>query len=143
MLDLENCRKRIDEIDKEMTRLFEERMNVVINVAQYKKAHDIPIFNKDREDEVVEKNIGYLENKEYAYITKNFFKSMMEVSRELQSQKIEGTKVQSETESYKVTSKKAEKVGFFGVPGSFCEEAMLTYFDSIKEQKAYDKFEDT
>lgn len=142
MLDLEGCRKRIDEIDKEMTRLFEERMNVVINVAQYKKDHNIPIFNKDREDEVVEKNIGYLENKEYAYITKSFFKSVMEVSRELQSQKIEGISAKVEDKEYTVTSKKAKKVGYFGVPGSFTEEATLTYFDSIEEKKAYDKFED-
>lgn len=142
MLDLEGCRKRIDEIDKEITRLFEERMDVVINVAQYKKANNLPIFHKDREDEVVKKNVAYLKNKEYAHVTNNFFRSMMEISRELQSEKIDGVSNNFENHNYKVTNKNAKKVGFFGVPGSFTEEATLAYFDSIEEQKAYDKFED-
>lgn len=141
MLDLDNCRKRIDEIDKEITRLFEERMNVVIDVAQYKKANNIPIFHKDREEEVIRKNVGYLENKEYAEVTKKFFESMMEVSREFQSELIEKSAEENNV-NFKVTRKKAEKVGFFGVTGSFCEEAMLTYFDQIGEEKAYDKFEE-
>ena len=60
MLDLENCRKRIDEIDKEMTRLFEERMNVVLSVADYKMKNNLPIFNRGREDEVIEKMVVQL-----------------------------------------------------------------------------------
>lgn len=144
MLDLDNCRKKIDEIDKEITRLFEERMNVVINVAKYKKANNLPIFHKDREDDVIRKNVGYLENKDYAETAEKFFTSMMEVSREFQSELIEKAEEEEHknNENLKVTTKSAEKVGFFGVKGSFCEEAMLTYFDEIKEEKAYDKFEE-
>ena len=89
MLDLQQCRDRIDQIDREITRLFEERMNVVIDVANYKKENNLPIFHKDREDEVIKKNVGYLENKEYAKSTKNLFESLMEISREFQSEKIE------------------------------------------------------
>ena len=143
MLDLQQCRDRIDQIDREITRLFEERMNVVIDVANYKKENNLPIFHKDREDEVIKKNVGYLENKEYAKSTKNLFESLMEISREFQSEKIEKAEAE-DTANNKIctTTKRADKVGFFGVKGSFCEEAMLTYFDDIKEEKAYDKFED-
>ena len=57
MADIDDYRNRIDEIDKEITKLFEERMDTVINIANYKKDNNLPIFNRDREDEVIEKNI--------------------------------------------------------------------------------------
>ena len=34
---LDDYRKEIDDIDRELTSLFEKRMNVVLNVAKYKK----------------------------------------------------------------------------------------------------------
>ncbi|HBA02631.1 MAG TPA: bifunctional chorismate mutase/prephenate dehydratase, partial [Clostridium sp.] len=37
MNELEQCRKEIDEIDKELINLFERRMDVAIRVANYKK----------------------------------------------------------------------------------------------------------
>ena len=64
--DIDDYRNRIDEIDKEITKLFEERMDTVINIANYKKDNNLPIFNRDREDEVIEKNVGYLKNNDYA-----------------------------------------------------------------------------
>ena len=51
---LEGYRKEIDNIDKEITRLFEERMNVVLKVAEYKKENNLPIFHKGREAVVIE-----------------------------------------------------------------------------------------
>ena len=35
-VDLKECRDRLDEIDKELVRLFEERMRVCGDVAEYK-----------------------------------------------------------------------------------------------------------
>ena len=37
MANLEDYRTEIDNIDKELTELFEKRMDVVLKVAQYKK----------------------------------------------------------------------------------------------------------
>ena len=39
MRSLEESRKRIDEIDKELVRLFEERMNTVVDVAKLSLIH--------------------------------------------------------------------------------------------------------
>ena len=36
MIDLQECRKEIDKIDKEIMSLFEKRMKVCENVAEYK-----------------------------------------------------------------------------------------------------------
>ncbi|EKQ56467.1 MULTISPECIES: prephenate dehydratase [unclassified Clostridium] len=144
MSEIDDYRSRIDEIDKEITRLFEERMNTVINIGNYKKANNLPIFNRDREDEVIEKNVGYLKNKDYEDETRKFFISLMEVARELQSRKM----IEAEEAEYKKTVvtevkiMKEGKVGFFGAQGSFSEEAMLKYFGPIENARSYAEFED-
>ena len=48
-MEFQELRKRIDEIDSELTRLFEERMDVVSSIAAYKKEHNLPIFDPQRE----------------------------------------------------------------------------------------------
>lgn len=148
MADLDDYRMRIDEIDKEITRLFEERMNVVLNVAKYKMDNNLPIFNRGREDQVIEKNIGYLENKDYAGELKEFYNDLMAVSRQLQNRKMQEAEKKNNIEELQklniVHNKKNEdkKIGYFGVSGSFTEEAMLKYFGKVKDPKAYDEFED-
>lgn len=144
MSDIDDYRNRIDEIDREITKLFEERMNTVIKIADYKKANNLPIFNRDRENEVIEKNIGYLENNDYSIETSKFFVSLMEISRELQNRNMTEAKEAVNTEVQEAAGIKKEKgkVGFFGASGSFCEEAMLKYFGTLESPKAYDEFED-
>lgn len=92
MTDLDSYRIKIDEIDREITKLFEERMNVVLNVAEYKLENNLPIFNKEREDKVIQKNIGYLENKDYAFELEEFYNNLMNVSRKFQKRKIQEEK---------------------------------------------------
>ena len=55
MNELENLRERIDTIDKELIALFEERMNVVNDIAEYKIKNNLPILNQNREDIVISK----------------------------------------------------------------------------------------
>lgn len=144
MADIEDYRSGIDEIDKQITKLFEERMDTVINIANYKKDRNLPIFNRDREDEVINKNVGYLKNNDYAEETRKFFISLMEVSRELQSRKMLETEEVIEKKADLAESKNTKqcKIGFYGVPGSFTEEAMLKYFGQVEDPNAYDEFED-
>lgn len=148
MADLDDYRMQIDEIDKEITKLFEERMNVVLNVAKHKMDNNLPIFNRGREDEVIEKNINYLENKDYAGELKEFYNDLMAVSRQLQNRKmLEAERKNNIEELQKINivhNKKNDdkKIGYFGVSGSFTEEAMLKYFGKVKDPKAYDEFED-
>ena len=76
MSDIDDYRNRIDEIDREITKLFEERMDTVIKIGEYKRVNNLPIFNRDREDEVIEKNVAYLSNDDYAQETRKFFTSL-------------------------------------------------------------------
>ena len=58
-MELQEYRKRIDEIDRELVKLFCQRMTVVGDVAQYKKANSLPVLDESREDALMKK-IGEL-----------------------------------------------------------------------------------
>lgn len=85
---LAKCRKEIDRIDRELMKLFEERMNVVLNVARYKKENNMEIFHKDREDQVIEKNLRRVENKELLPYAEEMLHALMDISKEYQQYKI-------------------------------------------------------
>ena len=42
---LEHARAEIDEVDAQLAALFERRMAAVLQVAEYKRAHGLPIFD--------------------------------------------------------------------------------------------------
>ena len=45
---LEHARAEIDEVDAQLAALFERRMAAVLQVAEYKRAHGLPIFDPAR-----------------------------------------------------------------------------------------------
>ncbi len=89
MVSLEESRKKIDEIDMQLMKLFEERMKVVVDVAMYKKENNLEIFQAEREKEVVQKNVDRVRDdlKDYA---KMFLEDLMKVSREYQKEQLKG-----------------------------------------------------
>ncbi len=138
MGNLEDYRREIDSIDRELIALFEKRMNVAIKVGEYKKERNLPIFNAKREEEVIEKNINLLSNREYSEITRDFFEKVMELSRSLQADLMERNKdnIKDNILEGKV------KIGYQGVEGSFSEEALRKYFNSYDSIKNYEEFKD-
>ena len=88
-MDLLECRREIDNIDEELVKLFEKRMNIAINVAKYKIENNMTIFNEVREIEVIKKNVARLSNKKYSKLTESFFNNLMTLSRSLQEEVFE------------------------------------------------------
>ena len=84
MNELENLRERIDTIDKELIALFEERMNVVNDIAEYKIKNNLPILNQNREDIVISKVKAIVKNKDYTDSATDFIKDIMAISRKYQ-----------------------------------------------------------
>ena len=81
---INEARIKINEIDKKMVELFEERIKAVMDVLKYKKEHNLPVFDEKRELELIEKNISMLTDeslKEYYLI---FFKGVLESSKKYQ-----------------------------------------------------------
>ena len=48
-MSLDNLREKIDRVDADLLRLFEERMDLVGEVAAYKRANNLPILDRGRE----------------------------------------------------------------------------------------------
>jgi len=140
MEGLDEYRKNIDELDKKITELFEKRMDIVLNVAEYKNKNGVPIFDRNRENEVIKKNLEYLKNKDYTKETKKFFIRLMEIARELEHRKSKAI-VSEHKPLQDQSSESRDKIGFYGVRGSFTEEAMIKYFGENKGAMAYEEFE--
>ena len=84
MDDLNNLRQEIDEIDAELVKLFERRMEKSLQIAEYKIKRKISILDEGREREVIEKNTMRLRNRELIEGLKEFFSTIMKLSKEVQ-----------------------------------------------------------
>lgn len=80
---MENNRKRIDEIDMMMARLFELRMSLVKEISKYKKEHNLPILDLDRQQEIISKNCEVIQEEYHEYY-RDFIENLMRISREFQ-----------------------------------------------------------
>ncbi len=48
-MDMKEYRKQIDDIDSQLTELFQKRMDTAAKIAEYKKANGLPVFDPARE----------------------------------------------------------------------------------------------
>nr|WP_276939513.1 chorismate mutase [Helcococcus sueciensis] len=86
---LQEERNKIDEIDKQIVKLFEERMETASKIAKVKKENNMEIFDSSRENLVIEKVKSYLENKELEKYLEKFYLDLMGVSKDYQKDVIE------------------------------------------------------
>lgn len=84
MNKLEKARTEIEAVDKELVKLFEKRFLAVRDVLEYKKDNNLPVFDEKREEYLLEKNMGYLENNDLKKYYEEFLKAMFKVSKDYQ-----------------------------------------------------------
>lgn len=89
---LELYREQINKIDAQMAKLFEERLQVVYDIAEYKKANNMPIFVKEREAQVIEQNLKLINDQSISEYYPEFMQTLMNISRKYQSRLIEKDK---------------------------------------------------
>ena len=93
MKDLKDIRLEINDIDSQMRDLFSRRMDLVKEVAEYKKSLGLQILDAEREQQVINNNVEKLDNNEIKPYYVDFLKYSMLVSRNYQRKIIEGMKV--------------------------------------------------
>lgn len=87
-MDLEVIRQNIDKIDKELVTLIEKRMNLVSQVAAYKKETGKPIYDQAREEAILDKVAGLVQNKGLEPFIRATFADIMKESRAYQAQEL-------------------------------------------------------
>lgn len=85
-MDLTEIRQEIDEIDQELVRLFCARMNLSAQVADYKKANNLPIFVPARERAILQK-VAQMAGPEMENYTRVLYSMFFELSRSYQSKR--------------------------------------------------------
>lgn len=143
-MNLEEARKKIDSVDKELIRLFEERMNAVCEVARNKKENGLPIYNSRREREVVNKVVSQVPE-ELALYAKVLYNTLFSVSRGYQTKMIDGEseivdKIKSALESTDNLFPSTAVVACQGTEGAYSQKACeklfanpsVMFFDTFK-----------
>lgn len=135
MPDLQQCREVIDEIDKEIVRLFEKRMEVSTQVAEYKIQVGKPVLDSQRELEKRKAVRELVHGTLNEQAVDELFQQIMASSRKKQYQLLVQHQFQDELMGTFVDELplKEAKVVFQGVEGAYSYAAMRTYFgDSIQ-----------
>ena len=128
-MDLQKCRDEIDLIDREIVKLFQQRMDVSSKVADYKRCTGKPIFDKAREDAILDKMATMAENEFQAHCLRELYSQIMSMSRKLQYGLVENAHTEmkfEEIDQLEIT--KDTKIVYLGPEGSYSNQAMDDYF---------------
>lgn len=84
MADISEIRKHIDRIDNDILELFKERMDVANEVAAYKGEHKLPVFDRNREHQILVNAAAKVPEDQQAYV-QVLMSLLMEASRSRQT----------------------------------------------------------
>lgn len=130
MIDLQECRKEIDVIDKEIMSLFEKRMKVCEDVAKYKIHTGKKVLDPKREKD----KLKVLEEQAHGEFNtlgvQELFQQIMAISRKRQYQLLtsNGIEEKRDYEMVDALPLKDVNVVFQGVEGAYSYAAMRAYF---------------
>lgn len=127
MIDLSESRKEIDEIDKQIVELFERRMQVSKNVAEYKRSTGMAVFDREREKSKIASVMGMASNDFNRHGVEELFCQIMSMSRKLQYALLKAS-FGEEFIPVDALNGAGCRVVFFGARGSYSEQAMEDYF---------------
>ena len=83
MKDLAECRAEIDRVDRELQRLFEERMEICQEVARYKAAHGLATYDPGREQAVLD-GLAEKTTPELLPYAQKLWQTLMDLSKDFQ-----------------------------------------------------------
>ena len=131
-MDLQELRKEIDSIDRELVDLFSRRMDVASRVAAYKKEHNIPTLDARREREKLHQ-ISEMTPEQFREYAVSLYSLLFELSRSYQSKKTLTTgalheKIASSIENTPKLFPQAPMVACQGVEGAYSQIACEKIF---------------
>lgn len=88
-MDLSTLRNEIDRIDSQLVQLYEQRMEICSQVAEYKIENGKKVFDKTREEEKLARVRSLTHNDFNSQGVTELFEQIMAMSRKLQYQMLE------------------------------------------------------
>ncbi|MBR1482090.1 MAG: chorismate mutase [Ruminococcus sp.] len=139
MKDLPEIRAEIDAIDKELIALFKRRMDCAREVGCYKQANGIPVLNRTREEEVLDR--VETAGGEYGAYARLLYQNIMELSRSLQHNIIHSGDALRQTlaAASDTIPTDGASVAYQGIRGANSHEAALRLFPDA-DLRAYPTF---
>ena len=92
-MDIKDLRKQINAIDNGIAELFETRMRISSEIAGYKRENGLPIYDPDREREVIIRNSERISDEKIRSFYVPFQRSVMDISKKYQSELLNGYRV--------------------------------------------------
>lgn len=131
-MDLNNLRDEINSIDNELVELFEKRMRTAAAIADYKKQNGLPVSDKGREREVINKVTSKI-SPEFSEYARVLYQTIFDISCSYQ-RSINAKKSALLEKIEKVTSETPKErpnravVACQGVEGSYSQHACEKMF---------------
>ena len=148
MQDLETLRGEIDQIDRELVRLFERRMAVTEQVGQYKQAHGLSVLDKTRHRQVLESKAKLLADPALKTDVTLLYETLMGLSRRQQRNIVrEGAAEPNYAHLRRAMETLREpvpspRVVYQGEPGAYSEQASRNFFGPQVNATGLRQFED-
>lgn len=144
MLDLQVIRKDIDEVDRELVKLFERRMELTTSVAKYKIETGKKVLDPQREKEKLDAISQLVSNEMNKHGINEIFTQIMATSRKYQYMLLEsmGQTLREDYIALDEIEKKNCKVVYQGVPGAYSYIAMKRFFGEDVENYNVKSFRD-
>ena len=144
MLDLGKIRNEIDITDSQILELFERRMALTEEVAQFKIETGKPVFDQQREITKLQKLRHPVWFDFNSRGIKEIFRQIMSISRKRQYQLLTENHVEQAADYVQVDKlpTKGAKVIFQGVEGAYSFEAMKTFFGEEIESSHVDTWKE-
>lgn len=130
MRDLSEIREEIDKLDSEMVRLFEARLELVTQVAEYKIANGKQVLDKKREAEKLHSLEQLAENEFSKKSVHELFEQIMAICRKRQYQLLaqKGRVEETDFEVKEELDFSTARVVYQGVEGAYSQMAMKAFF---------------
>lgn len=144
IVDLQKYRDQLDKIDKQLVKLFEERMAICGKVAETKIASGKAVYDAEREKQKLDA-VGAMANSDFNQIAvRDLFSQMMSVSRKYQYSILEehGRTVKLGFERLDSIPMEHVRVVHQGVEGAYSHAAAIQYFGEDAEIYHVARFED-